>query len=83
MGGHVDVVRELLALTGDRRVDVHVDDEGGFRGACLRGHLGVVRELLALTGDRRVDVHALFVEYPAHVTECPTGAIMRMAVAAM
>jgi len=56
--GCLDVVRELLALTGDRRVDVHAQEEHAFHGACEKGHLGVVRELLAPTGDRTVSVHA-------------------------
>ena len=55
-------MRELLALTGPRAVDVHARDwlgpEGGFRGACKNGHLEVVRELLALEGGQAVDVHA-------------------------
>ncbi len=52
------VVRELLALTGDRAVDVHAGGEGGFHAVCRGGHVDVVRKLLALTGDRAVDVHA-------------------------
>jgi len=56
--GHLAVVRELLGLSGDRRVDVHAGEEAAFRGACGNGHVGVVRELLGLSGDRRVDVHA-------------------------
>jgi len=56
--GHLAVVRELLGLAGDRRVDVHTNGEWAFRQACKQGHVGVVRELLGLSGDRRVDVHA-------------------------
>ena len=54
--GHLDVVRELLSLGGDRRVDVHAEDRQGpeapLRAACLMGRLDVVRELLSLEGDR-------------------------------
>ena len=56
--GQLDVVRELLALGGDREVNVHAGGEAAFRGACLNGQLDVVRELLALGGDREVDVSA-------------------------
>jgi len=52
------MVREMLALTGDRRVDVHAEEEDAFRWACWKGHVNVIHELLALTGDRTVDVHA-------------------------
>ena len=55
--GDLGVVRELLGLDGDRRIDVHAEQEAGFRWACQHGHLGVVRELLGLDGDRRIDVH--------------------------
>ena len=64
-------VRELLSLTGDEAVDVHVEGsvvvrsrvcgqgpEAAFRWACTNGHLDIVRELLGLTGARAVDVHA-------------------------
>ena len=52
------MVRLLLALEGDRRIDVHADDELAFGWACSGGHLKVVRLLLALEGDRRIDVHS-------------------------
>ena len=61
--GQLQLVRALLALTGDRCVDVQVMGEEAFRHACANGHLGVVRELLALSGRRRVDVH-VWTEYP-------------------
>jgi len=48
------LVPELLALDGDRRIDIHAGNEEGFRAACANGHLHVVRELLALEGDRRI-----------------------------
>ena len=60
-------VRELLSLSGDRRVDVHAVEEKVFRGACRFGHAGLVMpvwssgssaELLGLGGDCHVDVHA-------------------------
>ncbi len=56
--GSLGVVRELLALTGDRTVDVHAENEWAFAAACAMGHIAVVRELLALAGERTVDVHA-------------------------
>ena len=55
--GHVDVVQELLALSGDRRINVHAAAEQAFRSACKNGRLHVVRELLALELDRRIGVH--------------------------
>jgi len=56
--GDIARVRELLALTGNSRIDVHAVGESAFRLACVEGHVAVVRELLALSGDRRIDVHA-------------------------
>jgi hypothetical protein len=56
--GHMDVLRSLLDLEGDRAVDVHAMNEGGFRLACKWDRLEAVRLLLALAGDRRIDVHA-------------------------
>jgi len=44
--------RELLALTGDLRVDVHAREEQAFQWACQRCRIDVVCELLALSGDR-------------------------------
>ncbi|CAE7904240.1 unnamed protein product, partial [Symbiodinium sp. KB8] len=44
-GGHIDIVRELLALDGPLAVNVHADDgdgpEAAFRRACKHGHLEV------------------------------------------
>ena len=57
--GRLDVVRELLARDGDRRIDEHANNEEGFRVACKRGHVGVVCALIGLGGDRRIDVHAM------------------------
>ena len=53
-------MRELLALDGGLRIDVHMHakEQEGFRLACHQGHLAVVSELLALDGNRRIDVHA-------------------------
>jgi len=56
--GNLMTVRELLALSGDRRVNLLAGEEAAFCGACGNGHLAVVRELLSLSGDRRVNVHA-------------------------
>ena len=46
------IVRELLALTGQRVVDVHTGSGVAFRFAFQGGNVGVTRELLALTGSR-------------------------------
>ena len=56
--GDLAAVRTLLALKGDRRIDVNAYNEWAFRVACGGGQLPVVRELLGLEGDRHVDVHA-------------------------
>ena len=53
--GQLDVVRELLALQGDRAVDVHAQNEYAFRAACANDHMPVVRELLALEGAQAPD----------------------------
>ena len=67
-GGHVGMVRGLLALRGVAAVDVHAGAgggrEGGFTLACENGHVAVVRALLALTGERAVDVHVAFLGEP-------------------
>jgi len=54
--GHLGVVRELLALEGDRRINVNVQIDRTFDRVCANGHLSVLQELLALGGDRRIDV---------------------------
>ncbi len=63
--GYSGIVRQFLALTGDRAINVHRSDDFAFRMACDHGHVQVVRDLLALTGDRRIatgliQAHALF-----------------------
>ena len=55
--GHLPVVRELLSLTGKRRVDVHAKNQEALREAFQAGRGCVMCELLGLTGNRRVDVH--------------------------
>jgi len=55
---HLVLVQELLRIDGDRRIDVHANNEYAFRWACEKGCLEMVRLLLALEGDRRIDVHA-------------------------
>ena len=52
------VVRELLELRGDRRVDVHAGKEAAFKEACRAGHVDVLRQLLALEGTRMIDTAA-------------------------
>jgi len=56
--GQLGIVRKLLALSGDRRVDVHAQLEWAYHMACEYGRLDVVRELLALTGQRTVPAGA-------------------------
>jgi len=56
-GGKLPPVPYLRGHGGGKTIEVHADDEAGFRGACEHGHLDVVCELLALDGDRRIDVH--------------------------
>ena len=46
-GGHVEVVRLLLSLQGDRRMEVHAGGEDAFRDACSCGHVEVVRLLVS------------------------------------
>ena len=48
----------MLDLEGDRRIDIHAEDEWAFRVACRLGHESLVRLLLSLEGDRRIDIHA-------------------------
>jgi len=55
--GGLALVRELLSLTGARRVDVHARMHAAFYGALLFYHVNVVRELLTLTGDRQFYAH--------------------------
>ena len=45
-------MRELLALTGQRAVNVNAGNGAAFRFAFQGGIVGVMRELLALTGGR-------------------------------
>ena len=56
--GCVDMVREMLGLSGMELGDVRDVHEAGLQTACAKGHVDVVREILALTGHREVDVHA-------------------------
>jgi len=51
-GGHAGVVRQLLALGGDRRVDVHSGHDSAFVQASSRGHIEVVQILLDLSSSR-------------------------------
>ena len=56
--GHLELMRELLALTGAWEVDVHAEDwdgpEAAFRGACCFRHSAILFELLSLTGHRAI-----------------------------
>ena len=48
------VVRELLSLTGDRRVDIHARNGAAFAAACESGCLQLVRELLS--SEHKLDI---------------------------
>ena len=52
------MVRELLLLEGDQRIDVHAWAESAFEEACQNGHMEIARVLLSLDGDRYINVHA-------------------------
>jgi hypothetical protein len=52
------MVRLMLALEGDRRIDVHACNERAFRSACIESRVEVIRLLLALEDDRKIDVNA-------------------------
>ncbi len=58
MCGSREVVKFLLSLDDDLRVDVFHENSRAFRDTCLAGQLEIVRELLALGGERYMDVHA-------------------------
>jgi len=47
---HVDVVRRLLVLQGDLRIDVQVGDDWGLRIPCSSGSIAVVHESCELCG---------------------------------
>ena len=53
--GHVDVVRYLCELPGDRGVNPGADDNYAIRWAAANGHVDVVRLLCELPGDRGVN----------------------------
>lgn len=54
--GHAAVVRQLLSLTGTRRVDPTANKNMAMCNACEKGHTEVVALLLRLEDDRRVDL---------------------------
>ena len=56
--GHIEVVKLLLELDGEFRIDVHAEDQSGFRYACENNHMEIVKLLLDLKGDRKIDIHA-------------------------
>ncbi len=53
------LIEKVSALCDSSEVDVHFDEDKGFRVACQNGHVTVVERLLDLQGTRAVDVHAL------------------------
>ena len=61
-GWHVDVLWELLALSGGRAVDMHASDGkesgAGLVKMCHGGHVGVFRELLGLADEQTCSVYA-------------------------
>ncbi|MCL4380293.1 ankyrin repeat domain-containing protein [Candidatus Dependentiae bacterium] len=46
INGHIDVVQYLLALSGNQRPDIHVDDDRALFWAARKGHLNIVRLLM-------------------------------------
>ena len=69
--GHMEVIKLLLSLEGDRRIDVHAGYNSALKSACEGGHLDVVKLLLSLSDDRRIDVHINYED--AFVTACCNG----------
>lgn len=56
---HLNVVRALLGLDGDRKVDIHAEEDDALTRACAKGSTAVVRELLALNRKgRKYDLRA-------------------------
>ena len=49
-------LRAITNLLNNHNIDVHVDNEDGFRLACYNGHLNVVQYLLK--NNFNIDVHA-------------------------
>jgi len=45
----------LLELEGDRRIDIHINNECIFRCACLNKHVEIIKLLLSLKGDRKIN----------------------------
>ena len=56
--GQLELIKLLLVLDDDRRIDVHADDEYAFRCACEERYTEIVKFLLELEGDRPINVHA-------------------------
>ncbi len=56
--GDAAAVRQLLALEGAARVNVHVNGDRCVELAAENGHADVLAQLLALRGDRLLNVHA-------------------------
>jgi len=54
--GDLTRVQELLALTGDKRVNVHYNNDRAFLESCRIGHGPIVKCLLGLTDDREIDI---------------------------
>ena len=69
--GHIEVVKLLLNLKGDREINVHAHDNGALKSACIRGHLNIVKLLLNLSNDKKINVH--FNDEDAFITACCNG----------
>ena len=61
--GHIENVKSLLALEGDRKINVHANDDEAFRMACRNGRTEVVKLLLSLEGDRKIPESCIPWEY--------------------
>jgi ankyrin repeat protein len=77
--GHPDVARFLLRLEGDRRIDVHEDNDCAFRRACKRGSPRGVEFLLSLRGEQRIFAHT----QPAWRLDACVGRLARRIIAAL
>ncbi len=58
--GRVEIVEELLAISGAGEINANAAGDAAFKYACEHGHMDIVKLLLALKGDRAVDVHVNF-----------------------
>lgn len=71
------MVRFLLALNDDRRIDVHAEDDCAFRCACKSNRVKVV-ELLLTSGSERLPSSKAFAEETAKWDNFPSLDFWRM-----